>query len=264
MNVSALGADWSATRSTLQHLATHVLCQARFRHDGLFDLQPSPGGFATPAVGPSRERVRLSGESLIVERVIGTDVRQLEATTISIPAIGSSISALCDAVGFAPDPDFWVGDDTPALGDPDATIGYDPLAAAALGDWYLLGQHAIDTAIAPLPNPEASTGRLWPEHFDYGLDLNPVSDTLQVETRQVARCNLGAAAGDGFHDTPYLYVGPWSLDWDDGPPGDASYWNAPFGAVVGAEEIATADDPLVAATAFFATGLEYLRLVSPD
>ncbi len=38
--------------------------------------------------------------------------------------------------------------------------------------------------------------------------------------------NLGFSAGDGFSEEPYVYVGPWA----EGRPGDAGYWNAPFGA----------------------------------
>ncbi len=115
--------DWAEQRSSLQRIATHVLGQARHRHDGLFDLVPLPGGFGTPPVGAQRERVR-----------------------------------------------------------------------------NLLGQRAIDEAVVSVPDAQASVGRLWPEHFDFGIDL---------AARHGVRCNLGAAAGDGFSVEPYLYVGPW-------------------------------------------------------
>lgn len=51
-NFHPLPRDWTAQRLTMQRLATHVLGQARFRHDGLFDLVAAPGGFGTPPVGP--------------------------------------------------------------------------------------------------------------------------------------------------------------------------------------------------------------------
>ena len=251
MDITAFTDDWPPTRQTLQHLATHVLSQARQRHDGLFDLVPSPGGFATPPVGPSRERVRLAGDSLVIERVVGSDVRELEATTSSHPIVGASVTELCAAVGFEPDPAFWVGDDTPALGDPHAPIDFEPSTASALGEWYLLGQQAIDRVIATVADPAASVGRLWPEHFDYGTDLDAGTGV---------RCNLGAAGGDSFHERPYLYVGPWS----DDRPGDAAYWNAPFGAVMSVDTIARDPDGIGRATAFLATGLEYLANSSPE
>ncbi len=245
-NFHPLPDAWTTERSTLQRLATHVLGQSRFRHDGLFDLVPLPGGFGTPPVGPNRERVRLVGGSLFVERVVGDDVRQLTATTQVVTVAGSSIAELCWAIGFEPDPEFWVGNDTPALGDPDEMVRLDSVSAQVLGDWYLLGQRAIDDAVASVPDAQASVGRLWPEHFDYGIDL---------AARTGVRCNLGAAAGDGFSDEPYLYVGPW----DAARPGSADYWNAPFGAVLGFAALDAADDPLGRAAEFFLAGITNLR-----
>ena len=64
------------------------------------------------------------------------------------------------------------------------------------------------------------------------------------------RLNVGASPGDGFHDAPYLYVAPWDAD----RPGDPEYWNAPFGAVLGYDEVRTAPDALAVATEFVETG----------
>lgn len=246
MHFHILPADWPDQRVTLQRLAAHVLGQARFRHDGLFDLVALPGGLGTPPVGPQRERVRLVGGSMFVERVTGDDISSLTATTEVVTIAGSSIAELCGAIGFAPDPDFWVGADTPALGDPDEPIILDSLGAQVLGEWYLLGQRAIDEAIASVPGADASVGRLWPEHFDYGVDL---------AAKPGVRTNLGAAAGDGFSEEPYLYVGPW----DAARPGSADYWNAPFGAVVGYSELDSSDNPLGRAIEFFLHGVANLR-----
>jgi hypothetical protein len=246
MNFPPLPDDWPVQRDTLQFLATHVLGQARHRHDGLFDLLPTPGGFGTPHVGSQRERCRFVGGSLFVERVDGSDVRELTATTDVEIIAGSTLRRLCDAIGFEPDPTFWVGDDTPAFRNPDESIALDGLAASMLGEWYLLGQRAIDIALASLPNAEASVGRLWPEHFDYGIDLAAAPGV---------RCNLGASAGDGYHAEPYLYLGPWGAD----RPGPADYWNAPFGAVMGFGDLDVADDPIHSAIEFFVTGISHLR-----
>ena len=246
MNVGPLPDDWPDHRDTLHFLAAHVLGQARQRHDGMFDLVPSPGGFATPSVGPDRERVRLVGGSMLVERVAGETLRDATATTTVAQIAGSSLAELCQQVGFEPRPDFQVGNDTPPFRDPDAPIQLDGQATSILGEWYLLGQRSIDEVVASLPHAEATVGRLWPEHFDYGLDLDAAPGV---------RCNLGAAGGDGFHSEPYLYVGP------HGPerPGATDYWNAPFGAVLGFGAIDAADDPISTAVEFLMAGIFLLR-----
>lgn len=246
MNFHPLADDWPAQRSSLQRVATHVLAQARCRHDGLFDLLPLPGGFGTPMVGPQRERVRLVGGSMFVERVVGADIADVEATTQVVTVAGSSIRQLCAAIGFEPDADFWVGGDTPPLGDPDEPLSLDGLATQALGEWYLLGQRAIDDAIASVPDAAASVGRLWPEHFDFGVDLAAAPGV---------RANLGAAAGDSFSAEPYLYVGPWEVP----QPGSSPYWNAPFGATLGYGELDAVTDPLGRAIEFFLHGIAHLR-----
>ena len=115
---------------------------------------------------------------------------------------------------------------------------------------------AIDEVVASLPAPEATVGRLWPEHFDYGIDLAAAPGV---------RCNLGAAAGDGFHAEPYLYVGPWGFaeggfsESATPRPGPDGFWNAPFGAVLGFGDIDAADDPIRTAIEFFMTGIAALR-----
>ena len=246
MNFGQLPDDWPDQRDTLRYLATHLLSQARFRLDGLFDLVPSPGGFGTPMAGQNRERLRLAGGSLLIERVSGADITHAAATTQIETVAGNTLEHLASAAGFSPDPEFWVGHDTPPTRDTADPIYLDSAATEILGDWFLLGQRAIDDAIASLPNAEASVGRLWPEHFDYGIDL---------AAKPGVRCNLGASAGDSFHPEPYMYLGPW----DTGRPGPADYWNAPFGAVLGFGELDSSQDPLRATIEFFMRGLSALR-----
>jgi hypothetical protein len=246
LNFAALPDDWPDQRDTLRFLAAHLLAQSRQRHDGLFDLVPLPGGFGTPPVGTDRQRVRLVGGSMFVERVVGEHIGRLDATTSVVTVAGASLNELCRHVGFEPDPGFWVGDDTPPFRDPDEPLRLDGSATSILGEWYLLGQRAIDEVVASLAEPAASVGRLWPEHFDYGIDLAAGSGT---------RCNLGAAAGDGFDAEPYLYVGPWATE----RPGPAAYWNAPFGAALAFGDIDVADDPIRTAIEFFLTGIIALR-----
>src|SRR5438093_1388828 len=65
---------------------------------------------------------------------------------------------------------------------------------------------------------------------------------------------FGASPGDTSTDEPYLYVGPWTAE----RPGDASYWNAPFGAVVTRSQLMATDDPVAAGVAFARRGVELL------
>jgi hypothetical protein len=123
-------------------------------------------------------------------------------------------------------------------------------ATTVLGDWYLLGHRAVDVAIASLPDPQASIVRLWPEHFDVGIDL-----AVDSRSKPGVRTNLGASAGDEFHQEPYLYVAPWS----DDRPGPTEFWNAPFGATLGYGDLDVSENPLAAATEFFLHGIAYLR-----
>ncbi len=80
--------------------------------------------------------------------------------------------------------------DTPPLGDVDEMLLLDSSATTVVGDWYALGQRAMDVALASLPDPQASIVRLWPEHFDVGADL-AVNSQRQAgcphEPRRVSR-----------------------------------------------------------------------------
>lgn len=250
MNFAQLPDDWPTHRDTLHRITTHVLANAQRRATGHFALMPLPGGFGTPQFGPDRTRIRISGGSMFIDRVEGERDGETAATTQVVSIAGSTVHRLCWLAGVEPDPDLWVGEDTPELGDVDATITLDPTAGTILGDWYALGQRVIDETLASLPDPQAGVARLWPEHFDLGLDV-----AVDPEGKPGVRCNLGAAAGDGFHAEPYLYVGPWS----SARPGPADYWNAPFGAVLGFGDLDAADDPLRRAAEFFLTGVGLLR-----
>ncbi len=245
MNFQQLPDDWPTQRDTLRRLATHVVAQAQVNVTGHFALMASPGGFGTPQFGPDRQRVRVVGGSLFVESVVdGTATTRVE--TIA----GSTIRSLCNAAGFEPDPDLDVGHDTPPLGDPDEMLIVDSSAVTSLDEWYQLGQRAIDGAIASLPDPQASVVRLWPEHFDIGVDV-----AVDPVTKPGVRTNLGASPGDDFHQEPYLYVGPWN----DDRPGDPGFWNAPFGAVLSFGGLDAADNALQRAVEFFLTGIAQLR-----
>jgi hypothetical protein len=105
---------------------------------------------------------------------------------------------------------------------------------------------AIEEAVSSIPSAAASLGRLWPEHFDFGIDLG---------AKPGVRVNLGAAAGDGGINEPYLYVGPWGPE----RPGPAEYWTAPFGATLTFGELNLVESPLGRAAEFSLHSLCYLR-----
>jgi hypothetical protein len=231
-------------------VATHVVAQAQQTVTGHFALMPLPGGFGTPQFGADRRRVRVAGGSMFVENARTPSDDGDSATTEVHMIAGSTVASLCEACGFTPDPDFWAGGDTPPLGDVDEMLTLESDTTSVLGDWYALGQRAMDVALASLPDPKASIVRLWPEHFDLGVDL-----AVNTRDKPGTRTNLGAAAGDEFHQEPYLYVGPWGAE----RPGPAEFWNAPFGAVLGFAELDVAENPLAAATEFFLHGIAYQR-----
>lgn len=175
------------------------------------------------------------------ETVAGTEVHAIA---------GSTIASLCAAARCEPDPDFSVGHDTPPLGDVDEPIRLDADSVTVLGDWFLLGQRAIDSCLASLPDPDGSVVRLWPEHFDLGVDL-----AVDSRAQPGVRTNLGAAAGDGFHQEPYLYVAPWGEE----RPGPGGFWNAPFGATLSFGDLDAAANPLGTATEFLLHGIAHQR-----
>jgi len=248
--LATLPAEWPSQRDTLHRLAAHVLAPARRQIDGMFDLVPAPGGFGTPHVGTDRRRLRISGGHLVVETVAGARLRDATATTTATRIAGSSIRALATFVGVQVDPIVDLGPDTPPLGDPDAALDLADGAAVLLGDWLAVGARAIDDVIARTPDAAASVARLWPEHFDLGTDLNVGGGR---------RCNLGASAGDASHAAPYFYVGPWG----DERPGDAAYWNAAFGAVLGYDDVRVSDRPVQTVVEFVDEGLRRLAGVLP-
>ena len=250
MNFAQLPDDWPTQRDTLRRIATHVVAQAQAVVTGHFALTPFAGGFGTPQFGDDRQRVRVAGGSMFVENArVERNGEAVASTTVHTIA-GSTIAELSAACGFVPDRDFSVGNDTPDLGDVDEMLVLDSDATTVLGDFYALGQRSLDVALASLPDPQASIVRLWPEHFDVGVDL-----AVDARTRPEVRTNLGAAAGDAFHQEPYLYVAPWDAD----RPGPEGFWNAPFGAVLGFGDLDMADNPLRAAAEFFLHGIAHLR-----
>ena len=222
------------TRDALHRIGNHVLARARHRATGRIGLRSTPGGFGTPAFGDAVEVLRVSGDGLVRER---------DGHSSTIPMQGATLADLAAFAGVDLTEPFDAGHDTPRVGDPHSPITVDATEAARLADWWEFGWRVLDTVVAAAR--DAMAIQLWPEHFDAGTS---------VAVGENGRCNLGASPGDSFSDEPYLYVGPQTGD----RPGDASYWNAPFGAVLRRDDVANTSDAFTAGVDFLRRGLELL------
>jgi hypothetical protein len=228
-----------AALRALQRVGVHVVARARIEHAGRFSMRITPGGFGTPAFGDDCRCVRVSGTTLIVEsdRPGAASIRTVEIN-------GSTLSELAAHAVVDLTSPLDVGHDTPPLGDVDEIIRLEPIAASGVADAYASIAAVLDRTTARLPAAsEPTLPRLWPEHFDVAVEAQATPDR---------RVNLGGSPGDEFCSEPYFYVGPWTGD----RPGDAAFWNAPFGAVRTVRELGP--DVEWEAAAFLVSGFELL------
>jgi hypothetical protein len=232
-------------RRTLHRVANHVLARAEHAENAHVGLRATPGGFSTTTIRPDRERIRISGTMLVRESVATTGT-----WTRAVAIDGSTLAELATFADVDLDAEFSAGHDTPPVGDIHERLELDALSAQHIADWYALTTQALDRVVQAAPAFSApSMVQLWPEHFDAALDM-----AFDPDAPTEHRVNMGGSPGDEFHAAPYLYVGPWTPD----RPGDAAFWNAPFGAVLGYHDVAASKDPVDAAVAFLRTGLERL------
>jgi hypothetical protein len=207
----------TSTRDALHCVAVHVVARSRQQATGRFSLRVAPGGFGTPDFGPDERRVRVSVGRLLVE----SDARGAAGAT-GRDLHGATLRELAGLAAVDLEAPLDVGEDTPALGDIDVALVVDGAAADHLARWYAFVGRTLDRIVVELTagtSPAAVTlPRLWPEHFDLAIE---------VDLGGGRRVNLGGSPGDAFDPEPYLYVGPWSTE----RPGDAAFWNAPFGAM---------------------------------
>lgn len=178
------------TRRSLHAVAELVIAGPQHGQFGTIRLQITPGGF-----GGLRLPLRVEGTILHFEGgsvpLTGTYRRLAEAAGV---AVGLPAGLYTDVTGT----------------DPDEQVVVDAGAAAYLAECWQRGDDALR-----LLAPEASPV-LWPEHFDVGITLDKV--------------NYGVSPGDGYHPSPYAYVGPWT-------PPQGGFWNAPFGAARPIEQL---------------------------
>ena len=188
----------------------------------------------TPTFGDAFETIRMSGVALI---------REVGATNTAVPMNGSTLRDLATFVEADLDEPFSCGADTPPLGSVDAALELAPPTVTEVADWFTLAWRVLDDVVLSLPEQsEVATIQLWPEHFD-------AATTVTVP--QAEPVNLGFSPGDAFEPEPYLYVGPWG----DARPGDPSFWNVPFGAVLRRSELDHSLDHAESCRRFLTHGL---------
>jgi hypothetical protein len=226
--MESLPETFAATRETLRALCCYAVAPARKARTGRIGLRPYDGAIATPPFDDGT-RIVVRGDRLGVEP--GEDI---PITTVRDAAA---------FLGIEVDADPGVGHDLPRFA-PDERLRIDPAASMALGAWYAFGGRLLDALRAALPHVEMSEAQLWPEHFDVAVTLDGAAG---------GDVNVGCSPGDGFHDGPYVYVGPH----DTTDLGD-EIWNAPFGAVLGRADLAGEPDAAAAALAFVSRCLESL------
>ncbi len=144
-------------------------------------------------------------------RLDGTELVVEESSRV---AVAGTFAEMAEAVGvdFGAPPDGYP-DGSEVSATDDATL--DAASAFLIQDWYLRADAAL-RILAPRETPI-----LWPEHFDVAILLDGTS--------------YGASPGDGFHAMPYAYVSSGDHD-------DSDFWNAPFGAIRGHEQMRSVDD----------------------
>jgi hypothetical protein len=229
-----------SSRTTLQRVAVHIVARARQQATGRFSLRATPGGFGTPEFGPALRRVRVSGTVLVVE----SDAEGAPSSH-AVEVNGATLQELAAAAGVDLSLPLDVGHDTPPLGDVDQPLAVEGDTARTIAGWYARVNVALDVVVTRLGGGASATPlRLWPEHFDLSID---------VAAAPGIRVNLGGSPGDSFSAEPYLYVGPWT----DDRPGEASFWNADFGATRAASEL-DSSDPVAGAVDFMLDGVSRL------
>jgi hypothetical protein len=193
---------YTRTRISLHGVAEGVLAGPQYDRSQTIRLRPLPDGFATVAE-PS---LRVAATDLVTE-----DGRRVALTgTFADVAAAAGVPFVIPAL---------YGDHAPVTADDEVSV--DAASAARIATWFDRGREAL------LALESGQTPVLWPEHFDLALTVDEV--------------NLGVSPGDGYHSTPYAYVGPWDFDPASPTYADRTLFNAPFGAVCTVEECPDVD-----------------------
>jgi hypothetical protein len=218
-----LPSGFPRSRDALHRLAEDVIKPAREQTSGEWTLTPTQNGFGTPVFGDDTQ-VRVEGTELVVRE--GGVERRAPITSLAGAAETIGPRLLPEGLeGLGEDP-----------------LEVDPAAAAALTAAYALGEEALERLVAGAGEGDAPTApTLWPEHFDVAIEMGDEDGGR--------RANYGLSPGDGDHEQPYFYVGPWTAR----PEGEL--WNGSGfpGAELSYEELAASADPVEAAVEFSLT-----------
>ena len=174
-----------ATRRQLRGVAESLIAGPQYRVSGTIRLAVRPGGFTGVALPVS---------------VHGRDLVWRDGGAHLAGPVGP-IADAADLDAGPPEGVYTLEDPLPA----DAVLDLDVGATEWIHRSHYAGGHALKQVL-----PECHPV-LWPEHFDVAATEDEV--------------NYGVSAGDGYHPTPYAYVGPWT-------PRIGPFWNAPFGALL--------------------------------
>ena len=221
---------YPAARDAYHRLAYGIVAEARRVANTKFGLRYTRGGFGTPFFGDD-EQIRVEGTSLIRQRSGAAEA--IEITTLR---------AAADFLGVEPGTAA-AEHDSPELGELDEPLAVDPATGHFLGEWFGRAWAVIEELRLTPGAHDVERTQLWPGHFDPAIAMGDA----EVD----GRATYGMSPGDHNHDEPYLYVGAWGeVDRDD------PYWNETTfnGASMSFAELATADDPFVAALTFFRKG----------
>jgi hypothetical protein len=224
---------FAATVESLHEVAEELVAPAR-KPQNEIALEATPGGFGTPyfEFDGTRRRVRVEGDELVHE----CSTKQRRAPLRSLVVAGEAITELLPI-------------DTRLSDDP---LSVDAAASRALGAYFGFGAEVLGLLLdSGGPDDEPSPLRLWPEHFDLAIELG--------SERQGVRANYGFSPGDEWHQTPYLYVGPWSAAVDDG---DLWNGNGFAGAELSYPELISAGDQVATALDFFASRRDALTALA--
>jgi hypothetical protein len=188
----------AATRLSLHRVAEHLLAATRKRATGEITLAQGAGGFRTPPL-PDGSALAVDGTVLVVTRPGGD--RRERLRTIAQAADFAGVPAGFPWTKYPPATPF----------EPDAPLTLDDAAAAAIADWFRLGNEALSMFSSDVAAEDPSEPQIFPEHFELAITAGSV--------------NYGFSPGDDAIAEPYVYVGPHQL-----PPPDGDFWNASFGA----------------------------------
>lgn len=219
--------DYVARRDDLHRLAYAVVAEARRAATTKFGLRFTRGGLGTPFFGDDVQ-VRVESGLLVVQE--RDQVRW------------QPITSLADAgrfVGVTPGTEA-AEHDSPTLGDLDAPLRIDAELTDFMGSWFGFATSVLEELRLTDGAVDVSRVQVWPGHLDAAIEMG--------DDDAGARATYGASPGDGGHDQPYLYVGPWgAVDGDD------PFWNDEHftGASLGYRELRAADDARTTALEFY-------------